>query len=289
MVKLFIIGNGFDLHHNMKTSYDDYKEYLESYDSRLSKWYEHMFSNFSDKTSLWKDIEDNSYFSYQEYMAQFELYNDANYNDEEKFTYAISISENDVYNSNQFYKIQFKNWVNSIELTQPMEDIKKIISKEDYFITFNYTNTLEVLYQIPDNHILHMHGKIGEELIFGSAFNNQYEVYEYIDRIYKDRGPRNFIDRICSNLKELTYNLTKENDLYLVKIGYLSLPKIDEIVIYGHHISDDFMDVKYYNKYLLPNYKELKWTFYYFDEETQIDIKKFINKFKLKNIKLIKI
>lgn len=30
MKKLFIIGNGFDLHHDIKCSYDDYKVYLKN-------------------------------------------------------------------------------------------------------------------------------------------------------------------------------------------------------------------------------------------------------------------
>lgn len=29
MKKLYIIGNGFDIHHGLKTQYRDYKEYLK--------------------------------------------------------------------------------------------------------------------------------------------------------------------------------------------------------------------------------------------------------------------
>lgn len=291
MPKLFIIGNGFDLHHKMKTRYLDFKSYLKSYDKRLVEWYENMFrDNIINNESLWNDIENNSYFSYQQYMHKFELYDDPQDIDNERFAYPISQTDNDVYSSNKFYNDKFKDWVNSIKLTKSLDDIKKIISKDDYFITFNYTYTLEKLYNIPDSHIYHIHGKKGDdELLFGSFTNKPYKAYEEIDRLYSDRGNKKYIDILSTNIKNICKNASKENDLYLTKIANLNLPIIDEIVIYGHHISNNFVDMKYYDEYFIPNYKDIKWTFYYYSDNDKTNIYKFINKYKLLNTNLINI
>lgn len=60
---LYIIGNGFDLNHNLKTSYNDYKNYLNGKDSSLINEFE-TFDYFihSDEVSLWRDIEKNLTF-----------------------------------------------------------------------------------------------------------------------------------------------------------------------------------------------------------------------------------
>ena len=43
-------------------------------------------------------------------------------------------------------------------------------SSDDIFISFNYTETLEEVYGIPENQVFHLHGlrKNGEELIVGA-------------------------------------------------------------------------------------------------------------------------
>ena len=46
------------------------------------------------------------------------------------------------------------------------------LDKEAYSITFNYTETLEVLYKIPQESILHVHGRANSnEEIFSDIIN----------------------------------------------------------------------------------------------------------------------
>lgn len=44
---------------------------------------------------------------------------------------------------------------------KPREEVKKFINDEDEFISFNYTMTLETLYNIKANNVLHIHGCMG--------------------------------------------------------------------------------------------------------------------------------
>lgn len=62
----------------------------------------------------------------------------------------------------------FTEWINSITLKDIIQksDFKNLIdTKNDLFLTFNYTSTLESIYNCCN--VLHIHGKIGENLLFG--------------------------------------------------------------------------------------------------------------------------
>ena len=43
-MKLYIIGNGFDLYHGMKTNWNDYRKYLEKNTNIRTNFYESYFS-----------------------------------------------------------------------------------------------------------------------------------------------------------------------------------------------------------------------------------------------------
>jgi len=56
--KLYIIGNGFDLHHGLKTRYCDFVSYLKKKNKEL---YCHLvhYINVESENKLWSDFEDN--------------------------------------------------------------------------------------------------------------------------------------------------------------------------------------------------------------------------------------
>ena len=58
-----------------------------------------------------------------------------------------------------------EEWINSLQISK----VKKVyeLDKSSLFITFNYTEVLERVYRIPASNILHIHNKVGEELICG--------------------------------------------------------------------------------------------------------------------------
>lgn len=63
-MELFIIGNGFDLAHGLKTSYLDFRNFLENDNNDFLQQLENMYdfyprSNFTKKEILWKDFENN--------------------------------------------------------------------------------------------------------------------------------------------------------------------------------------------------------------------------------------
>lgn len=54
-MQLWIIGNGFELAHELKTRYYDFRDYLEEHDSGLKNTLE---EGYSDSFELWSNFED---------------------------------------------------------------------------------------------------------------------------------------------------------------------------------------------------------------------------------------
>ncbi|MCB8999333.1 MAG: hypothetical protein H6540_04595 [Bacteroidales bacterium] len=52
-MKLYIIGNGFDIHHGIKSKYSDFKDYVEKNDKVLFDSLEKYFN----QDELWSDLK----------------------------------------------------------------------------------------------------------------------------------------------------------------------------------------------------------------------------------------
>ena len=282
MAKLFIIGNGFDLHHGMKTSYKDYKHYLNKTNRKTTSIIFEMYpllNNINNRTDndemidlLWSDVEGNSTFDYELWADSI----DSSLDEYSKGSKSLQ-AQSDIKKAKKFYRDIFKEWVNTISLGDKKTDIEELILPEDYFITFNYTLTLEELYNIPSNHILHIHGKIDDnnELEFGSFANDPKKVLnelnnKYFDRIDKDED----LVKMISNLSKVVKNMSKGFNKNLKKLkDFVNNieDKLSEVVIYGLCIKPKFMDEPYFKKFLFDYFKDIKWTCYYFNEKEQIN------------------
>lgn len=66
-----------------------------------------------------------------------------------------------------------KEWINRIEYTNSKNNLLTFINNDSYYISFNYTSTLEILYGICSNNILYIHGntQCDSELILGHIMN----------------------------------------------------------------------------------------------------------------------
>ncbi|MBO1123632.1 hypothetical protein FQS88_17435 [Enterococcus casseliflavus] len=208
--KLYIIGNGFDLAHDLKTSYfKDLRRILNENDEELfdlvNKLYfvlnpnsqEDYWSEFEKHIGKITDIEQSKFINFlKEQTADFyentELPSvtdfsydpdDDNYGDfyTEK---ARAISAMSDMNPNFDYKPwnQLDKIRSFIELgfKQMIEEANSdLINKEkldylnfqasDFFINFNYTNTLETIYGISPDNILHIHGNLERGIILGNT------------------------------------------------------------------------------------------------------------------------
>ncbi|MFW3479692.1 bacteriophage abortive infection AbiH family protein [Aerococcus urinaeequi] len=288
MTKLFIIGNGFDIAHNIKTTYTDFKTYLVNTYPEYSRYPMTMDSQiFWDEMRLdtaweyyvrflidtinkvesndsltvnkdniqWNDYEsslgklDLSEYLYDSLHPKYKIKPD------EMNQQALFVLKN---NMLSFYTTFFNEWIKQISLNniQPFENFSNLIEKDSVFLTFNYTVTLEEIYEVKK--VTHIHGKQNdEEVIIGhdEKFNKKlYKKYPYIyDKLVT----------LYETLRKDTTKVLNRNQDFFIK---LSNNNITSIYNYGFSFSKP--DRPYINKIIESvNTEAITWYLNEFDKD----------------------
>lgn len=248
--QLFIIGNGFDLFHGLKTNYSFFKEYCKSVPT-MSPWCKYKtlkdllesLYTVNGECSLWSDFE--AALSRPNIAVLKELWDEIG---SEKFRKAFESLSLQIQNA-------FNQWI--IELGKELKDtspnVKLNLPHQANFITFNYTNTLESFYGI---NCLHIHD-IAEDLNNGVEYQGAVFGWDRkgLDRSYAMQEQdlfkedcREFIDGLRKN--------TREN-VFVKQIG---AKDFDDIFILGWSMGDS--DCKYVEHLLTnPHTAGAKWHF----------------------------
>lgn len=151
---LVVIGNGFDLANGIESSYGNFKEWLQKNSKhRLIGLMDTFFSNQRD---VWGDIEkalgEYDEDSILEYCKPNENFD---YDHPTRSMAAVEDSPDWIFRPvlDEFLE-EFRNWVDSININ----DAEKVLDlpMECRYLTFNYTETLERVYSIPESNILHI-------------------------------------------------------------------------------------------------------------------------------------
>ena len=165
MSKLYIIGNGFDAAHRIPSSYSKFNEYVRC---NYPKVYERIGRLYGGRYTkkLWTNFENRLGFSSLR-IKQSIIRNRDEWARESKLDPLTAYQERskmidtfwgDVLNL-------FQTWIEediAIKTPCPL-DIH--LSKDDYYLVFNYTHTLESLYNIPPvdqdgrKHICYIHNQ----------------------------------------------------------------------------------------------------------------------------------
>ena len=268
---LYIIGNGFDSHHKMDTKYSDYKLYLEQNHPDLYRDFSscEYLINYRDK-DLWNDVEKSLTLVCDDYYEDIEnLYPD--------LTSEKTPGWDDIYlaTRNEFGFLKritgpvFRDWISSIKVKDA--DSKLEIDVSGYFVTFNYTYTLEQSYHIDPKRVFHIHGTIDEKMLFGSPDNDsasiyngmkkQYSADEWFDLVYEPALKElvNCCDAASKNIKK--------NEVFLKSFieRIIANDVINEVVIMGNVF--DGVDKPYYQDVLIPMLADATWTFYIYGED----------------------
>lgn len=266
MQSLFIIGNGFDLSHGIKTSYENFHQYLKStYPNacldgldiyipekigELDKPVPQSLTELDDEVEYddvsilidainrvegykWSDLENSlgvldltnitEPFSYIDENG--EVCNLGNhtlgyrsYNLSDKLS--IDISKVTDY---------FAEWVNAIKIDSvcPKYDFKKLIDKNDLFLTFNYTKTLDAFYNVTT--ACHIHVEKGGKLIFGHGNDEVHYKYTWDRHI----GVVYPLSQLQAKLRKNTEEAIKKNQKFFNSLS----DSINKIYSYGFSFS----------------------------------------------------
>lgn len=303
-MKLYIIGNGFDLHHKLKTGYDYYKDFLEKYYCDVLSGYESFqYLNFEDYR--WSNVEQSLIIDYEALMEDAMASYPSAFEDGDSKWSVMQIDVEMITSFiNKFTGECFAKWLNSVNIQSANPDKNLNLSNEDLYINYNYTNTLQLLYKIPERNILHIHGKllevddgcdpsVREKIQFGAADINSESAREELTNKYKEMdffgvSVEPAIREVCGFIEKSTKKLAPN---YHRLKAFLKDKEISEIIVMGHSLSG--ADIAYYRDIFVPNYKNIRWTFMrHIDIKRQQDnineIEAFIKGFKLSNFQITK-
>lgn len=174
--QLYIIGNGFDIHHGIPSRYSNFRDWLEYnnaelidelrniYDVDSETWW-NEFEKELGNPNLAEYIENTAFENQPDFSSEY-------FRDRDYYNGEIQ-SQNEIGGLVTSIKETFTDWINSFP--QPKSDKKIKIDKTNaFFINFNYTDTLQKLYGIKQENILFIHGNAGiNELVLGN--NRNYE------------------------------------------------------------------------------------------------------------------
>lgn len=264
-MRLWIIGNGFDLAHSMPTNYADYHHYLlKQNENWLVGMLEYYFGNDAhlSRNILWSQLE--KALGIYDVKAIYDFLKEGHSLDIDHVQQYVGEVEAEV----QYHFVgicdkfneTFNGWCEQIEL----EGVKPLsvfgFSANDIFLTFNYTDTLERIYSIDEKQVLHIHGRAskGEELIVGH--NNPAKMPDGIEDDFLDNTANYLaiVDTI-NHLEKKSKRIIDEHRAFFNRLG-----SVDEIIVYGHSI--ERVDFGYFEEVKRDVNANAHWKFYCYDK-----------------------
>lgn len=196
--KLYIIGNGFDLWHGIPSGYWNFKEYVRQRDREVFNAVEDYLPAGDDWSSLefaLADIDvDNIIDDLGHFMGSYgeDDWSDSGHHD---FQYEV---EQVVGRLSSQLRMLFGEWIRTLAIPTPAtaSAMLKQVDVDAAFLNFNYTSTLQELYAVADDRVLHIHGDakmLDDELILGHAWNPEHR---------KSLNDRDDIEEIDTRLME---------------------------------------------------------------------------------------
>lgn len=303
---LFIIGNGFDLHHKLPTRYCDYKKSLLKRNPNLVRRMDELLqiNGIAEKDiKQWSSLEEYTrHFPDLDFESLHDYAFDSSEQDMDRASYWDDpqyIADNRVREWIDFYNEftePFKEWIDSIDVAKAKKDEELAVDSNASFLNFNYTKTLEIVYGIPAESILYIHVNEGR-YVFG---NNQPKNIPYPnpERTYIDENGNETSDE---DIREVDVR-KRLNEAYLAI--YETYFKNSESLIKKHNswffrISRCkkiiFMDVSFgyedalYFDFIFQNAKSCnEWQFYVHTDDDIQEAKSYAKKFTIQNVEYIK-
>lgn len=118
MNKLFIIGNGFDIAHNIPSSYGNFRDYCAHY---MPEMYEKLNRYYDGGDKLWSEFEKELPSLNQDALFGWATVNNANWNQSWDGYYTFIDEIRDEVDYVEGLKLYFTEWIQSISL----EDVRK--------------------------------------------------------------------------------------------------------------------------------------------------------------------
>lgn len=253
MLTLYILGNGFDLSHGLPTRYDPHLKDLAIRGEHFSGEWE----GYSIDADLWSAVEEHlARPDVDPILEHLDNYPPDLLSDRESDRDSI------IHVAEQLLDFPLERFAaladEKLETTNPDAKFVNLFQPEDYYLTFNYTHTLERLYEIPSSQILHLHGEVGATpLIIGyepGALNRIAALDEWDDEHNYEHYRSKAYGAIKRRLAEFEKVYQHEAlDGFTHRIPHAP----DRIVVIGHSLGR--VDKPYFRS-LVKRFPQARWT-----------------------------
>lgn len=222
---LFIIGNGFDLMHDVPSGYCHFRDSMGK-NNRVR----FTLETFVHAEDLWGDFESSLAYLDRESMLGvadmwFEDFGVLDEDDDDfsaaDYFAAQEAATSPIYTLIHELPISFRRWIESLKYNGQIKPLSDLINKESRYINFNYTEFLETIYGVNKENILYIHGDRRDkncELIIGHGHNT--------DKVFEEWYERN------KDKKEYQPKITR---------GKVKYDKNDDPVYLGYFLKDETM------------------------------------------------
>ena len=242
-MRLYIIGNGFDIRHGLPTGYKHFKSYVAKNDQELYDAIEEYIPAGDEWNELESALGEIDYELILENSEMFlASYNTDDWSDAYHHDYQYEVDKITRMLSARL-KEQFADWVKGINIADAYNSEQYIppIPTESLYFSFNYTNTLQQIYAVPDAQIIHIHGNCSydDDLILGHSFRVEKSLNPYIGPNQDTRIAEDSIDEYFGNTFKPSEDIIKEESIF-----FSSLKNVDEVIVLGHSLAE--VDGKYF-------------------------------------------
>lgn len=266
-MELIVIGNGFDLAHGLKSSYRAFGDYIEA---NHPTFYTNLISAFNNACGLWgnfennlplcgNEIENNGLQMMEERLQEI----DYTPTDDEGIKYWLKKQYTFIHQ----LPVVLRKWADSIWCT-PIHRCysSSLFTPDTKFLSFNYTQTLEELYGIRREQILHIHGFVGSSskpLIMGHG-NLRSIAYAKNYKAKADSQADSITAAVYACVLEYLQYSYKDTVSIIAKNAsfFDGLDNVDEVKVIGCSLSK--ADEPYFTA--IESKKPKHWTFYYHDD-----------------------
>lgn len=256
MSKFCVIGNGFDISHGLQSRYSDFLQYVCDYHHDMFHRIGAMFGE-GNPSFLWQDFENNliDFNVNRSIMNNVHRFiNHARQNPQRALD-LYTLLENacdGLYNDTG---LLFREWIHDTLVNRNVER-KYVLSNEDYYLTFNYTNILETTYNIPSTHICYIHHNLCNDEYIMPIFGHG-GLEDYIERRVdfddnaineiKDCGanPENIKDVYITLLRDFKKKTEEGMEMLIEFIQDINNDNVEEVLILGHSMG--YSDKPYFD------------------------------------------
>ena len=305
---LYIIGNGFDLHHDIQCNFQNFMEWIKKNDVSFFFELTQVYNN-AWEYYWWRDFENS--------LAQLDISYYANKKGnlyDPGFIKEGSIEEKTKKASrkiiDEFDRIKgslrhgFQKWLSEAYENCPKNNKIQLPNKDSIFLTFNYTKTLEDIYKIDVKRVYHIHGVIDDKdsMVVGHGLgieelNDMLESQE--TRLGEVRNKKlNIITRpkiVIPRHKELAAFSSLESIVSMKKDIEGCIEKnqqffneildVKRIYVYGFSFSS--IDMPYLEKIIRRTKPETHWVISWYSQDDKRRIMDFVIRYDIQNTTMI--